>query len=135
MRIYKVSDRVPVKIDDIEVKISPLTFQQKANVQAELLKAQDGNPLAVMAATRLALKYAVKEISGVENEDGSPYQVELENGELSEESVDNLLNLDPSQRIELVCMTLLQGRPSVPVDAEGKPLKGIKIGGNDKGKK
>lgn len=136
MRIYKTTDRIPVKIDKLEFKISPLTFQQKANIQSELLKAQGNNPMAIMAAARLAIKYGVKDISGVVDADDQPYALEFDdNGELSEVCVDDLLNLDPSQRLHLVCMSLLQGKPTVPVDADGKPLEGIKIGGNEKQKK
>lgn len=135
MKIYKTTDKISVKIEDVEFKISPLSYQQKVNVQSELIKAQGGNPMAIMTAARLAIKYSVKAVSGIQDVDGNQYQLEFDGTELSEACVDDLLNLDPEQRLQLVCMSLLQGKPTQPVDADGKPIKGIKIEGNDKGKK
>jgi hypothetical protein len=135
MKIYRTTDKIPVKIDSIEFKISPLNYHQKAAVQAEILKAEQGNPMAIMAAARLAIKYSLKEVSGITDSKDQPYELEFDSEGLTDQCVDDLLNADADQRLQLVCMTLLQGQPKHPVDAQGQPIKGIKIGGNPKGKK
>lgn len=130
MKIYKVTDKIPVKIDTLEFKISPLQHIQKTNIQREILKAEQGDPFALMDAAKLAIKYAVKEVKGITDQDDNEYVLEFENGELTENCVDDLLNADQEQKLSLVCMGLVKGIPTAPVDQNGKPIKGIKVGGN-----
>lgn len=124
-KIYKTSDKISVKIDDICVKISPLTFEQKCEIQALLV---EGNPMSVVKAATSAVKYAVKGLDGVENPDGSKYDLEFENGTLTDSCVDDLLNIDQDDKLSLVCTSLLNGIPKDFIDPQtGKKVPGIKI--------
>jgi hypothetical protein len=134
MKIYRVTDKIPIKIDTLEFKISPLQHIQKTNIQRQILKAEQGDPMALMLAARLAVKYAVKEVTGITDQEDKDYLLEFENGELTDSCVDDLLNVDQDQKLSLVCMNLIQGIPKVPLDPEGNPIKGIKIGGNERKK-
>lgn len=126
MRIYKTTDKIPVKIDSITVKISPLTFEQKSEVQGLILEQ---NPLSIVKAARLCIKSSVKEIDGVENEDGSAYQLQFEeNGALTDQCVDDLLNIDQDDKLSLVCTSLLNGIPRDFIDPQtGQKIEGISI--------
>lgn len=119
--IYKTTDKIPVKVHDLTFDISPLTSQQKEEIQNEFLSKR------VVNATKLAIKYAVKGIKGATLVDGSPYGLSFESGTLTDECVDELLNMGYSTEISLVCSQLVAGIPDKIVDDQGKPVKGIKI--------
>lgn len=124
-KVYRTKDKISVKIDDITVKISPLTYEQKAVIQSLLIS---GDPLSVVKAAKESIRYAVKEVSGVEDADGNPYELEFDNGVLSEDCIDDLLNIDPEDKLSLVCTSLLQGIPKGFIDPQtGKPIEGISI--------
>lgn len=125
VKLYKTTDKVPVKVGPITIQISALSFEQKAEIQAELVKA---DPLSILRAARLAIKYSVKDVKGVEDIDGNEYQVEMENEMLTDSCVDDVLNLDQDDKISLVCTSLLNGIPKEFVDPQsGKKIEGISI--------
>jgi hypothetical protein len=124
-KIYRATDVIPLNIDGLVVNISPLTFEQKMNIQAELLK---GGSQSAMQAAALAVKYAVKSVKGVENLDGSEYLVKLENNRLTDESWDDLQNIEQAQKLITVCLNLINGIPKEFVDPNtGKPITGVSI--------
>ncbi len=124
-KIYKVEDRIPVKIDDIKIIIAPLTYEVKCEIQAELVT---GSPLAIVKAAKMAIQHGVKGIEGVEHSDGSEYQLDFEANALTEDCVSDLLNIDQDNKISFVCTKLLEGIPSEFVDPQtGEKIKGIKI--------
>lgn len=124
-RIYKTTDRIDVKIDDISIKISPLNFEQKCEIQTQLLS---GQPMDIVRAARTAIKFCVKEVSGIEDADGNPHKLEFNNGELTDSSIDDLLNLEQQEKIRLLCTTMLHGVPKQLLDPQtGKPMAGVKI--------
>lgn len=125
VKIYKTTDRLSVKIDSLKFKLAPLSFDQKAEIQSYLIS---GEAMAVVKAAKLAIKYSVKDIQGVENLDGSPYELEMENGSVSDSCIDDLLNIDQDGKLSLVCTSMLQGIPTDFVDPQsGEKVKGISI--------
>lgn len=125
VRIYKTTDKIPVKIDSLTFEISPLTFEVKSNIQASLL---DGNPLSIVRAAKDAIKHSVKSVKGVEDANGNPYELEFEDGALTEDCVNDLLNIDQDDKLSLVCTSLLNGIPKNFVDpSTGKKIEGISI--------
>ena len=125
VKIYKTTDRIPVKIDSLKFSLSPLGFEQKSEIQAELLT---GQPMSIVKAAKLAIKYAVKGLDGVQCMDGSKYELEFDNEVLSDSCVDDLLNLDQDDKLSFVCTTLLNGIPKDFVDPNtGEKLPGVSI--------
>ena len=132
-RVYRTTDKISVKIDDITVKISPLSYEQKSVIQSLLIS---GDPLSVVKAAKESIRYAVKEVSGVEDSDGSVYELMFDEGVLSDSCIDDLLNIDPEDKLSLVCTSLLNGIPKGFVDPQtGKPIDGITIERPKSGKK
>jgi hypothetical protein len=83
---------------------------------------------SIVDAAKMAIKHSVKSIAGLENPDGSTYELEFENGALSESCVDDILNIDEDDKLSLVCTSLLNGIPQDFVDPQtGKPIEGISI--------
>jgi hypothetical protein len=131
MIIFKKNDKVSINIDGIEFKISPLTFHQKSELQTHMVKAVGGNMDEAMTSVRKSLKYCVKDIKGVhyidEDDVKREYQLEFEEGYLTDDCLDELLNMPFSNKLNSVCAAMLQGIPEEILDADGKPIEGIKI--------
>lgn len=139
-KIYKKSDRIKVKIgsdeDSITLIVSPLSQQEKIEIQSQMIKAsKDGDPQAASDGVSLALKYAVKGIIGLEDADGNPYALTMNEDGLSDEAIDDILNMSFSGEISLVCIGLIRGVPSKFLGADSKPLPNVEMLGKDTEKK
>jgi hypothetical protein len=128
-RIYRTTDKIPVKIDDILIKISPLTVDHKAEIQSILLTAQLKKDVAgLIKGNKLAMKYAVKSMEGVEDSDGNAYKLEFdENNNLTDQCLDDLFNLEVTNKIVMVCANLLKKIPDEFTDTDGNKLEGVEI--------
>lgn len=119
--IYKTSDRLKVKIDDLTFVISPLSFSQKSEVNSAILS---GGAEGAMEGARLAVKYSLKDVSGLVNLDGSNYELD----EISDEVIDDLFNLEHSTKLSQVCLNLISGIPKEFIDPRtGQPLEGVSL--------
>jgi hypothetical protein len=131
MLIYKKSDKVSISIEGIDFKISPLTFHQKNELQQHMIKAVQGDMEEAMLSVRKSLRFCVKDIKGVfymdEAGDKREYQLEFEEGQLTDDCLDELLNLPISSKLNSVCAAMLQGVPDKILDREGNEIEGIKI--------
>lgn len=123
-KIYRVTDRIPVKVDDIVVTISPLTIQQKSEVEAI---GASGGSAALLNASLKALKYAIKDISGLENADGSGYKLEFDpDGSLSDACLDDIYNIQQSLKLITISLNLVNNIPDEFYDpVTGVPLEGV----------
>jgi hypothetical protein len=128
-RIYKRSDRVVVKIDDITVKLAPLSLHQKTEVQMALLQGQKN--LDIREATRgmaRAIQYSLKGIEGVEDADGNQYKLQFEDDDtLTDACVDDLMNLELTSKLSQVCLAMVNGVPKEFTDPNRQPLEGVEI--------
>lgn len=131
MIMHRMNDLVSVEIDDITIKVTPLSHQQKSELQVHMMKAVNGDMSEAMKGVKLALSFALKDIRGVfyyENEEKEEYRLEFDdNKNLTPDCVDNILNLPIANKLNSVCSALLQGIPDAILDNDGKPVKGIKI--------
>lgn len=124
-KIYRTTDVIKLEIGGLVIGISPLSFEQKMNVQAEILK---GDALGPMKGASLAVKYALKSIEGVEDQDGNPYELQFENGIVSDSCWDDLQNISQGSVLTMACLNLLDKVPSEFIDPNtGKKLEGVKI--------
>ena len=124
--IYRTSDRIKIKVDSLTLTVSPLSYEQKCRIQAEVAK---GDLTSAMNGAKLAIKYSLKSIEGVKDWQGNSYSVMLdESGYLQDECIDDLFNLEEVPKVTGVCLSLLSGIPQEFVDpGTGKKLKGVSI--------
>lgn len=130
-KILKLTDRVPVKIDDITVKISPLSYLQKLEIQDHMIAAASGDMKSAMLGAAKAIKYSVKDIEGVQDYHGNKFELSFdEQGYLQEECVDNLLNLSQNNKLITVCAAFINGLPEGDLvnPQTGEALEGISFG-------
>lgn len=122
--IYRINDTFELKIGTLVVKLSPLDYKVKADMQANVLA---GRP---MDAAVLAIRHSIKGVSGLKLPDGSDYELEFnENNSLTENSVNDLLNIPEASKLNMVAISLIHGMPTGEfLDPEtGKPLDGVKF--------
>lgn len=130
--IYRTSDRIKVKIDDIVLTLAPLNYHQKSRVQNLILEK---GQMGALDSTKLAVKYALKDIEGVETLDGAKYKLEFGEDGLSDECLDDLFNLEQTMKLSSICMSLLNGVPKEFIDPmTNKPMEGVSYYKEKKGK-
>ncbi len=127
-KIYKRSDRITVKIDEVTVKLAPLTLDQKTQIQDAMMNGRTKADLKELTrGIALSMKFALKGIDGVEDSDGNQYQLKFEGDEVSDTCIDDLMNLEVTQKLSLVCASLVNGIPNKFTDENNKALKGVEI--------
>lgn len=123
-KIYKTTDRIELKIDDVTVKVSPLNYEQKSEIEVLM---RENNLSDKVQGIVLAIRYGVKEISGVEDSDGKPYELQFENGVLTKQCVSDLLNLDIKDKLSIVCSSFVPGVPKSFYGPDGNLLDGVEF--------
>ncbi len=126
-KIYRLTDRIDVKVHDLTFKLSPLSMSQKQELHSHVSKGNSAGDMGeILTATRKAIKYCVKGISGLEDCDGNDYELSFDgDGSLSDECVEDLLNMEYQEEIALMCMTIANKVPEEFLHADGTPMKGI----------
>ena len=123
MKIRKTKEKIAVKVGELVFKITPLTFEQKCEIQSTLAA---GTTTAILKASKLAMKFSVKEIAGLQNEDGTDYQVTFDDIGLSDDVINDLGNSEIGDNLNYMCISLLNGIPRQfenPITK--KPLEGV----------
>lgn len=127
-RIYKRTDRVTVKVDEITLKLAPLTVEQKIEIQQLMIDGVANKDVKKTSrGVELAMKYSLKGVSGIEDADGNPYKLEFNDDALTDSCIDDLMNLEVKEKIVLVCTSLLKGVPRGFTDEKGLPIEGVEI--------
>lgn len=129
VKAYRLTDRIYVNIGELGFKLSPLSMGQKKEIR-DCAKIVNGEVEEdYMLGSFKSIKYAVKGIKGLETLDGEEYAPEFdEDGSLSDNSVEDLLNLEVNGKLMIACMNLLNGIPNVIVNpATGERLEGVEI--------
>ena len=130
-KILRLTDRIPVTIEDISLKLAPLSYLKKMEIQDFMVAASDGDMRSAMKGAVTAIKYSVKGIEGVEDYSGKKFELSFdESGNLTDECVGDLLNLRQSEKLMTVCAALLQGLPEQELinPGTGEAIKGVSFG-------
>jgi len=127
MRIARISDRFKVTMGEVVFTIGPLTKEQKSEVvNCEVLGS--GNLKSDLFRQQcVIIKYGLKGLQGVQNFDGTPFTLEMENGALTEDCVSNLLMLEPIEKFIQVLYQTLNSIPDKLVDNEGKVMENVTL--------
>lgn len=121
--VYRTSDRIKVKVGELVISVSPLNRYQKAKVQDLTMQGKD------IDAAYEALRSGIKGVEGLYDINGEPYGLKLDdNKELTDECIDDLMNLEFAPELVTVCVQLLNGIPKDFVNpTTGKKLKGVEF--------
>jgi hypothetical protein len=128
MLVRKTTQSVPVEIDGVTFMFRPLSMAEKTELMSSL--DRDNSPSALLAWTKSVIARSLRDIRGLTNEDGTDYRATFDGGMLSNESMDDLLNLPIADKIMLVGGLFIKG---VPQDGQlihpqtGEPIAGIVV--------
>lgn len=111
-RIYRLTDRLTYKVGELEIKVSPLSVEDKIAITEFMYKGQSGNLSSMMNGSIHALKCSIKEITGLTDVDGNEYKLEFENGKLTQSCAEDLLNIEQSSSLIALCSSFIGGIPS-----------------------
>ncbi len=124
-KIYRLSDKVRLVVDDLTITISPLSIHQKAAIEDA---ARGGTAKALMEASALAVKYALKSVDGLEDSKGKAYGLKFDDdGSLHEDTVNDLFNIEAIPKLTSICLALINNMPSEFLDLNGKKLEGVRF--------
>lgn len=127
--VYKTTDRIRIKIGELEFKLAPLTFDQKRQC-SQSSRVESGKLIedGLMTAYK-SLHFSVKEVKGLINPDGTEYKLSFDdNNNITQDCIDDLFNFEFSERLMIACYNLVSGIPKVIIDpVTGKPIEGVEI--------
>lgn len=127
-KIYKRTDKIKLKIDEVIVTISPLSLSQKSEVQVLMNAGVTNRDIKSMQeGVVLILKYGLKDIEGLTDSDGRPYKLEFENDILKDECIEDLFNIELHHKLVNVCSSLLKGISNKITDSLGNPIEGVEF--------
>lgn len=113
-RIYKLTDKIKYQIGELSVSISPLSVNDKnilIDYQVKGTAKRDVN--ALLEGAIYTIQCAVKAVSGLEDSEGNPYQLQFdESGKLTRECAEELLNIEQSNQLISLCASFANGVPS-----------------------
>lgn len=130
MILFLPNELVPIAIGEITFHVQPLNEQTKVALMNLAISAERGNFEAAVDLTRKAVKHSLKKLDGVFLSSGEIYKLRFENGDhapLTDECVDELMNLGCSQKMALTCMSLLNGISDPLVDSQGRRIEGVRL--------
>lgn len=129
MKLFKMTDRVKIKIDDIILSISPLSLEQKEEISAHLLEFGTKKDVKhYINAVATSVKYALKDIEGVTDIKGNKYELSFEeDGSLTKGCIEELLNTQISGKIGASCIAFIDNIPSKIYGDDGNALEGVEI--------
>lgn len=129
MKILRTNQTIKVKIEDLTFSFRPLTYQRKIEIHSLSGGKDFSITQRALEATRLALKYSLVNISGLEDYYGQPLTVEMdENGFVKDEFIDDLFNLPINAELTTTVVSLLNNIPKEICDpTTGQVLKNVVI--------
>lgn len=109
MIIYRPNDRIPLKIGKITLIVSPLTGDQNSEL-ATYTKMQGGKEVVDVGRMAIStLKFAVKDIQGVDATyiDGTKFELERDGDYLTEQSVGDLYEIFGTAQLNMIAAKLI----------------------------
>jgi hypothetical protein len=111
-KIYRITDKISYKIGDIEIKVSPLSVENKLAITEFMFQGQKGDLKSMMTGSVYSLRCSIKEITGLTDANDEPYVLEFENGMLTESCAQDLLNIEQSNSLIGLCSSFVGGIPN-----------------------
>ncbi len=144
MKVLRRSDRIKITIRDtkaqiaegerfpvlLEFRLAPLTMAQKTEIKN--CRQLQGGAMKVdgLKAVALATKYSLKEVTGLELSDGSPFPLAFEDASknaLTDECVDDLMNIELSNILSLACVNLTNNVYTELTLGNGEVIPGVEV--------
>lgn len=126
-KILRLSDRIKLKIDEVTFTLAPLSKAQKLDL-ANCTKMQDGNEVFELGKAQfLYVKYALKDIDGVETYGGDPYELDFEGDYLTDDCVTEIFCLEQKEKLTNSAWQILNGIKDLVDPSTGEPFEGVSL--------
>ena len=133
-KILRLSDRINLKIGDVTFMLAPLNHFQKIELSNCTTIKNGEEHYDLLRAQALYLKYAIKDVNGIECYNGEKYELEFNNDELTDNCVSEILSLDQRSKLTSSCWQLLNGIKELVDPVTGEKLEGVKLEVTSQGK-
>lgn len=128
MIIYTQQDRIKISIRDIDLIIKPLSYKEKINWSNCISSNSGSQTENAISGLALLLKYCLKDIKGFTYSNGEPFVLEFDEcGNITEDTIDSLLNLEISTDMTTVMYSLIKGVPTEITNSSGELIDYIKV--------
>ena len=129
-REYSITIKASAK-EKLILKFRQLTYFERNKVASASTRYTQGNlSLDIGLSCFYNLKYALKEVKGLQDADGKPYKLEFEKGvdELTDNCVNELLACPLSDKLLYIASELGAAIPEKILDpVSGKPIEGVEV--------
>lgn len=129
IKIPRMSDRFEIKIGEVIFIISPMTYQQKAEING-ITRIVDGEVVADSERQAYtSIKYSIKEVRGkIQNYDGTQYKLEMDGDVLSDNCVSELISGLWAGSLIFAAHSLIDAIPDEIIHpVTGKVIEGVSI--------
>jgi hypothetical protein len=117
LRVPRMTDRYKITFGDISFLIAPLSRGQKSEINQCSVINEGNTTTYLFESQALYLKYGLKKIEGAQDFHGKPYRLSFaENGGLTDDCLDEVLNICGKEEIMAVAWQLLEGVPEEITD-------------------
>lgn len=101
MIIYRISDRIPIKVGDVTFLVSPLTLSQRGEISAMAKRKEGEDRVKPLDVAIRSIKYGLKGVEGLTLSDGSVFELEFDDaGNLTDESLEDVMQLDSAELVK-----------------------------------
>ena len=129
VKIPRMTDRFDLKIGPVKFVVAPLSKDQKREVMHANRLTDGGQEVFDLYEAQMTyLKYGLKGMEGVEDLEGNPYSLLFdENGNVTDESLSEILMLPCKAELCSVLWQMLNSIPEKFVDDNGKKMRGVSL--------
>jgi hypothetical protein len=104
MVVYKLTDRIPVKIGAATFWIAPLSWGDKARLLSLFKQSAGVELIEPLRAAVETIRVSLKAVDGVQYSDGTEFDCKIdENGCISDEAISELMQVDGIDKLVTVC--------------------------------
>ena len=127
-KILRESDRVNLTVGEVVFTVAPLKFDVKQEL-ASCTKLVAGKEILDLAKAQfLYIKYALKDIKGVEDHSGEPYELEFEGEYLTDSCTNEILTLEQKDSLSTAAWQIVNGVNGELIDPlTGEKLEGVSL--------
>lgn len=105
VKIYRMTDKIPVKLGEVTFWVSPLSYEHRSKITALTQRMSGKDHEVAKEAATLAIKYGLKELEGVEDSQGNPYELAFDSsGGLSDDCLSEVIQLDGIPDLTKLCL-------------------------------
>lgn len=114
LKVYRVTDRIPIRIGEVTVKLGPLHQWQKQELSSFQLMDEGHQVEELAKANFYLIKASVKHVEGIEYATGGVFKCEFEDDTcsmLTDECANELLTTELKESLVVSCYAILNSIP------------------------